>query len=49
MHCAHCGADSDPAVRRLLFHRVGREIDIHLCEACLDDLLADTGIELRER
>jgi|AntDeeMetageno51_2_1112566.scaffolds.fasta_scaffold00656_9 hypothetical protein len=49
MHCAHCGADSDPSVRRLLFHRAGREIDIHLCEACLADLLTDSGIELRER
>lgn len=46
--CSNCGGATARGPQELRFSLEGREskvLELHLCEACLDELLAEDGIE----
>lgn len=47
MTCVNCGGESDSAVQHLRFERKrgeSKRLDLELCEACLDEMLAEQWV-----
>lgn len=47
MVCTHCGGAAQATEYRLRFdpaHRDSKEIELRLCEACLDEMLGEPAV-----
>lgn len=49
MHCTHCGNVTQQNPRIFRFERADKKLQLHLCDDCVDELLANTQVEMTDQ